>query len=360
MSSRQAVAHDAGRRHGDRVLHFALDAAERGWLPDAAIRSGIREFCRRRLRGLSADPEQRAEQTARFIRGNRSGLIAVGTDEANHQHYEVPSEFFALVLGPALKYSCCYFAAAKATLSDAEQASLDLTCSRAGLADGQRILELGCGWGSLTLHMAERYPNAAITAVSNSHTQREHIAARAAQRGIDNIQLVTSDINDFVAEGAFDRVVSVEMFEHVRNHALLLERIAGWLVPDGKLFVHIFCSGQQPYAFEDAGADDWMARNFFSGGVMPSDDLLLRYQGHLVLRRQWRWSGKHYQRTADAWLARLDSHRAEVEAVFRRAGARDPAMAARRWRIFFMACSELFGFDHGRRWWVSHYQFDKR
>ena len=364
MKSQQTLAHESRTGLGDRAVRLLVRAAERGRLPDAAIRMGIREICRRRLRELADDPEVITRETERFIAHTSRGPIAVATEDANNQHYQVPSGFFELVLGPALKYSCCYWPDEDRTLAEAEKEALERTCANAELADGQRILELGCGWGSLTLHMAARYPEAAIKAVSNSSRQGEFIVSRARERNLDNIEVVTCDINELDANeqlaDRFDRVVSVEMFEHMRNHARLMERIAGWLVADGKLFVHLFCSGQQPYAFEDRGADDWMARNFFTGGVMPSDDLLLRYQEHLVLSRQWRWSGQHYRRTADAWLGQLDAHRDEIERLLARLGARDPGVQAQRWRIFFMACSELFGFGGGNRWWVSHYLFDKR
>ncbi len=344
----------------DALVRSSIAAAESGWVPDAAIRAGIREVCRRRLRAVGTEPELASEAVQAFVDAMARGPIAQVPELANAQHYEVPAAFFEAVLGPALKYSCCYWERAGGDLAEAEQASLARTCDNAQLADGQRILELGCGWGSLTLYMAARYPGARIVAVSNSASQRAHITGVARSRGLANVDVVTADINDFAADGAFDRVVSVEMFEHVRNHAALLERIAGWLAPAGKLLVHVFCSGGAPYAFEDDDADDWMARTFFSGGVMPSDDLLLRYQKHLVVERQWRWSGDHYRRTADAWLANLDRVHDAAAAALAGAGEAAPARAIQRWRMFFMACSELFGFDRGRRWWVSHYRFAHR
>lgn len=339
------------------MINAAIRAAESGWVPDIALRLGIREVCRRRLRSLAAGPAAAAEATEAFVDEMSRGPIAVVPDKANEQHYEVPARLFELMLGPRRKYSCCYFPGDDTSLEAAERHSLEAACAHAELADGQRILELGCGWGSLTLFMAERYPSASITAVSNSASQRAYILEQAERMGLSNVEVITADINELTSERRFERVVSVEMFEHVRNHALLLERIAAWLAPGGKLFVHIFCSATEPYLFEDEDSDDWMARNFFSGGVMPSDGLLLRYQQHLQLERQWRWSGMHYKRTADEWLRTLDANRVEATEVLRAAGAPDPAVAVQRWRMFFMACSELFGYDGGRRWWVSHYRF---
>lgn len=340
-----------------RLLQGAIAAAERGWIPDVAIRAAIRSICRGRATAFAGDPERLAVATMEFLDLMSSSPIASLPEQANSQHYEVPSGFFQAVLGPALKYSCCYWDDNAATLAQAETAALLRTCANAGLVDGQRILELGCGWGSLTLFMAARYPSAQITAVSNSSSQRRYIQSVAKSRGLSNVQVVTADINAFSPEDKFDRIVSVEMFEHVRDHGRLLQRISQWLAPQGRLLVHVFCGAGAPYAYEDEGPQDWMARNFFSGGVMPSDDLLLRYQEHLVVDRQWRWSGQHYQKTLEAWLVQLDSRPQDALAALASAGTPRPRMALQRWRIFMMACSELFGYEQGRRWWVSHYLF---
>jgi cyclopropane-fatty-acyl-phospholipid synthase len=351
---------------------LSLRLLERDLVPDALIRSGIRRLLRDRLREEDrGDPEAQQAHLMRFVEQLRRSPVAVHTDAANAQHYEVPSEFYHLVLGKHLKYSCCYYdlpgggaEATKggATLDGAEAAMLDLTCRRARLADGERILELGCGWGSLTLFMAARFPNAKITGVSNSRTQREWILARAAERGLANVEIVTCDANvlQFPAGTQFDRVVSVEMFEHMRNYATLMQRIASWLAPAGTLFVHIFTHREYAYPFEVRDESDWMAKYFFTGGIMPSDDLLTYFQDELKLREHWHVDGRHYQRTAEDWLVNMDRNRARVMPLL--AQTYGPENATRwwvYWRVFFMACAELWGYRGGREWLVSHYLFEK-
>jgi cyclopropane-fatty-acyl-phospholipid synthase len=338
-----------------------IELAERGLLPDALVRHGIRRLCAQRLRGEHAGDIERADARARMLLLQlRESAIAIETEAANAQHYEVPSRFFELCLGKCLKYSSCYYPQGNETLDQAEAAMLALYGERAELADGQRILELGCGWGSLTLWMAERYPNATITGVSNSSGQRRHILAQAQARGLHNIEILTRDVNTLALEHRFDRVVSIEMFEHVRNHAALLQRIAGWLEDDGKLFVHIFCHRTLLYPFEDEGQDDWMARHFFTGGLMPAADTLLHLQRDLQLEQRWLLSGTHYQRSANHWLQNQDARRDEVLAVLRDAyGPEDAARWAQRWRMFWMACAELFGYRDGNEWGVAHYRFGK-
>ncbi len=286
----------------------------------------------------------------------KNGPIAPVPETANEQHYEAPPEFFARALGPRLKYSCGYWPAGVQTLAAAEEAALALTCERADLIDGHDILELGCGWGSLSLWMAENYPGSRITAVSNSAPQRRFIEERAAARGFDNLTVVTCDMNDFDTSARFDRVVSIEMFEHMRNYAELLRRISSWLRPDGKLFVHIFCHRTLAYEFETDGAANWMGRHFFTGGVMPDFDIFERFPRDMRLSRSWRWNGRHYQRTANAWLENIDRSRSEILELFSRFyPGSDPKVRLQRWRIFMMACAELWGFADGEEWLVGHY-----
>jgi cyclopropane-fatty-acyl-phospholipid synthase len=341
------------------MTSVAIDLCERGLVPDPLMRFGMRRLMATRLREESADRgEHEFDRYRRCLAELRQSPVAVETGRANEQHYEVPAAFFQQVLGPNLKYSCCLWEPGVATLAEAEERMLALTCARAGLADGQDVLELGCGWGSLTLWMARRYPASRITAVSNSASQREFIMNCARERGLGNVRVLTADANHFDTAERFDRVVSVEMFEHMRNYAVLMERISRWLRAEGRLFVHIFCHRRLMYPFTTEREDDWMGRHFFTGGLMPSEHTLLYFQQHLRLEEQWRVAGSHYERTANAWLARADERRAAVMAALVEAyGAAAAPRWFHRWRMFFMACAELFGYRDGTEWMVAHYRF---
>ena len=331
-----------------------------GLLPDALIRLRIRRLLAQRLveegqGGLEAQHERLRKRLAEWS----SGPVAIATAEANEQHYEVPPRFFELTLGPRLKYSSAYFDPGTQGLGEAEERMLALTSERARFMDGQEVLELGCGWGSLTLWMAEKYPQSRFTGVSNSRDQRAHILAQAEARGLKNVEIITADMNVFQAPGTFDRVVSVEMFEHMRNHGELMRRIAGWLKPEGLLFVHIFTHREFTYPFEVRDDSDWMAKYFFTGGIMPSDAYLLRFQEHLHLLDHWRVSGAHYRETSEAWLRNQDAHREEILALFKAINGKEAGLQFARWRVFFMACAELWGWRNGEEWFVSHYLFQK-
>lgn len=319
-----------------------------GLVPEAVLRASIRAVCALRLR------EQRRANADALVEELRASEIAIETQAANAQHYEVPPAFFERVLGPHLKYSSCYWPEGVASLASAEQAMLELTADRAGLDDGQHVLDLGCGWGSFSLWAAARYPASRFTAISNSVAQRENIEKRAAERGLTNLTVRTADVRRLeLAAQSFDRIVSIEMFEHMRNYAVLLRRIASWLSPRGSLFVHVFAHRRYAYPFDDNGPSDWMAREFFTGGLMPSVGLFRHFQEDLVICDEWQLAGTHYAKTAEAWHQNLVAQRADIEELL---GKR----AYQRWRVFFLACAELFGFANGSEWLVAHYRFAPR
>jgi cyclopropane-fatty-acyl-phospholipid synthase len=335
-----------------------IELAERGWLPDHAIRAGIRHLVRRRLHEEQALANDAYGERMQQL---RESAIALSTDAANEQHYEVPARFFELALGANLKYSSGYWHDDESSLDSAEEAMLELYARRAGIGPGQVVLDLGCGWGSFTLWAAARHPDATFVAVSNSRSQRAFIEARALERGLTNVTVLTADVNALEFDpGRFDCVVSVEMFEHVRNYEVLLGRIARRLKPRGRMFVHIFCHRSLLYPFQSEGDANWMGRHFFTGGLMPAADTLLHFQRHLELEQRWLLAGTHYQRTARAWLHNLDANDDAVRAVFEEVYGTDGERWVQRWRMFFMACEEMFGYDQGRQWLVCHYRFAAR
>jgi cyclopropane-fatty-acyl-phospholipid synthase len=335
--------------------------ADRAWIPDALIRLGIRRLNRMRLRAeAKRHGRNHGQALAEFVETMAQSPVALATEKANDQHYEVPAAFFEQVLGKHLKYSSGLWNPGVISLDQAEADMLATTAERAGLADGMDVLELGCGWGSLTLWNAAHYPNSRITAVSNSSSQRRFIENRCRERGLDNVQVITADMNHFSTDRRFDRIVSVEMFEHMRNWQSLLARINAWLKNRGRLFIHIFTHRQFAYPFETDGDDNWMGRYFFTGGMMPSDNLIYRFQQHLMVEKHWRVNGNHYRKTADAWLARMDARKDSIIPIIADVfGKTDAALWFQRWRIFFMACDELWGYADGEEWMVSHYRLKK-
>ncbi|MDJ0974359.1 MAG: cyclopropane-fatty-acyl-phospholipid synthase family protein [Planctomycetota bacterium] len=336
---------------------------DRGTLPDWLLRRGIRKQLKQRLRDEDqGSTEANQARLMDYIDGLRRSPIAERTDAANEQHYEVPAAFYERVLGKHLKYSSGYWPEGVTQLDEAEAAMLELSASRAGIEDGMRVLDVGCGWGSMSLWIAEHFPGCRITSLSNSATQRAFIEAQCRARGLENLQVVTADINDFDTDARFDRIVSIEMFEHAKNYEALLQKVSSWLQPDGRLFVHIFVHKDFAYPFVAEGDEgSWMGRHFFTGGQMPSDNLLLYFQTHVELVDHWRVNGTHYAKTARAWLENLDQRRAAVRDALEAEGfngTSEPTI--NRWRVFFMACEELWGYDRGEEWFVSHYLFRPR
>jgi len=334
------------------LLKTAINAAESLPAPDSIRRAAISWLVEKQRLDLLGLPDSLAKE---FARDMRARPIAEHTDAANEQHYEVPAEFFRLVLGPRLKYSSCLYDDGARTLGQAEDRALAVTCEHAGLKDGQDVLELGCGWGSLSLWMAANYPASRITSVSNSHGQREHIEAQAKARGLTNLKVITADANAFQPDGDFDRVVSVEMFEHMANWGELLGRVRTWLRPEGRLFIHIFSHRSQPYRFSHEDQDDWIGKYFFTGGFMPSHDLIRDFSDLFEVEQDWKWNGVHYQKTALDWLANMDREDLAVRRIMKATYGNEAGVWRRRWRLFFLATAGLFGHRDGQEWGVSHY-----
>jgi cyclopropane-fatty-acyl-phospholipid synthase len=335
------------------VVSRIIGTAERVPLPDVIIRAAIQRLCSRAATRLASG---NAESDAWFADEMAARAIAGYTQEANTRRYEVPAAFFAHVLGPNRKYSSCFYNEPKSTLQEAEEEALRQTAAHADLADGQSILELGCGWGSLSLWMARQFPNSQVTAVSNSQAQREYIEREAASRRMKNLGVITADMNVFDPQRQFNRIVSVEMFEHIVNWRELMTRVRSWLAPEGRFFMHIFTHRSGAYLFDRADGEDWIAQHFFTGGVMPSHHLIRQYRDLFEVEKEWRWSGTHYQRTAQDWLGNFDRNRDEIEGILRKVYGNDTALWMRRWRWFFLATSGLFGYADGSEWGISHYR----
>ena len=336
---------------------IATYLAEKALLPDSIIRWGIRNQLKERIKS-SYEPNH--THYNKFIDMLKNSPIAIETQAANEQHYEVPSEFFIKILGPRLKYSCCQWDSEQSTLQEAEESSLKQVCERAEIQDGMSILDLGCGWGSFSLWAAEKYPNSEITSVSNSNSQRIHIESQAKLRKLTNITVKTEDINHFEMDQTFDRIVSIEMFEHLRNYQKLFSKLANFLNEEGQLFVHIFNNRRYAYSFEDENPRDWMARYFFAGGIMPSHDLFHQFDDDLSVVKSWKVNGVHYQKTLDAWLSKIDQNEEEILSLFNEVyGTINSKLWLQRWRLFHLVCSELFGYKEGEDWAVTHYLFKK-
>lgn len=335
---------------------------EKNKIPDSLIRIGIRKLLKQRLRDENkGSVEAQQAHLMKLINELKSSPIAINTDEANEQHYEVPTEFYKYCLGKHLKYSSGYWKSGVSDIDTSERDMLELTCQRAELQNGQLVLELGCGWGSLSLYMAAKYPQSAFTVISNSRTQKIYIDEQAKQRGISNLTVLTVNINNFKLDQSFDRVVSVEMFEHMRNYQMLMGLVASALKPEGKLFVHIFTHKEYAYKFEVIDDSDWMSKYFFTGGIMPSDDLLLYFNEQLCIEQHWHVNGTHYSKTSEAWLSNMDQHKKEIMPLFEATYGKSEALKWWvYWRIFFMACAELWGYNQGNEWLVSHYLFTKK
>jgi cyclopropane-fatty-acyl-phospholipid synthase len=334
---------------------------EQNKIPDFLLRRGIRDLLKQRLKDENrGDVEKQQAHLMGLIAQLKESPIAVNTMDANEQHYEVPTPFYKYCLGKHLKYSCGYWQPGVIDIDTSERDMLQITCDRADLRNGQQVLELGCGWGSLSLFMATNYPQSKFTVVSNSRTQKEHIDQQARERKLDNLSVITADMNSFQTLETFDRIVSVEMFEHMRNYELLMNKVSSFLKEDGRLFIHIFTHKEYAYLFEVKDETDWMSKYFFTGGIMPSDDLLFYFNNDLQVEKHWHVNGTHYAKTSEAWLTNMDNHKAEIMPLFEKTYGIDQAVKWWvYWRLFYMACAELWNYNEGNEWIVSHYLFKK-
>lgn len=346
----------------DAALRLSMSALQRNVLPDALLRYGVRQLLEGRLRDITLPNfEAQMQHLLAFVQSLKEMPIAVNTEDANAQHYEVPTEFYQLVLGKRLKYSSAYFPKKDSSLDEAEEAMLALYVERAQLKDGHSVLDVGCGWGSLSIYIAEKFPNSTVTGVSNSETQKAFILEECSKRGLSNVTIITCDMNVFNADSTYDRILSIEMFEHMKNYEKLLKKISSWLKPEGLLFIHIFLHKSIPYHFEDQGEDDWMSRNFFTGGTMPSSNLLLYFQDDVSIVNQWFVNGTHYARTSEGWLLKMDAQLKVIRPIFAKTyGEADATKWVANWRTFFIAVAEMFAYRNGEEWGVGHYLFKKK
>jgi len=342
------------------MYNLAYKLVEKNWVPDKVLRYFIRKLCKQRLRDETLKYHNIGEKL-KWVEELKNSPIAIETDKANEQHYEVPARFYQLTLGKNLKYSSSLFADKSTSLDEAESKMLELYCERAEVKDGMDILDMGCGWGSLSLHLAKKFPNASITGISNSASQREFILKKTTELGLNNVNIITANINDFEINSQFDRVMSVEMLEHVRNYQILFKRVNKWLRSDGKVFIHIFCHKEVAYPFEVHDDSDWMSKYFFTGGQMPALNLFYHFQDHLKIVQKWKVSGLNYSLTSERWLDNIDKNKEEILEIFKDVyGAKEAMKWFVYWRVFFMSCAELFGYKNGEEWLVGHYLMEKK
>ncbi|OIS95929.1 PREDICTED: (S)-coclaurine N-methyltransferase-like [Nicotiana attenuata] len=344
------------------TVRLMLSSLERNLLPDAVIRRLTRLLLAARLRSsYKPSAELQLSDLLQFVHSLREMPIAVMTEKAKSQHYELPTSFFKFVLGKHFKYSCCYFHDKSSTLVDAEKAMMELYCERSQLKDGHTILDVGCGWGSLSLYIAQKYSSCKITGICNSVTQKAHIEEQCRELQLQNVEIIVADISTFEMEGSYDRILSIEMFEHMKNYGDLLKKISRWMKPDSLLFVHYFCHKAFAYHFEDVNDDDWITRYFFSGGTMPSANLLLYFQDDVSVVNHWLVNGKHYAQTSEEWLKRMDQNKTSIKPIMESTYGKDSAVKwTVYWRTFFISVAELFGYNNGEEWMVAHFLFKKK